>query len=89
MFDLWYALTHAEVDENAILKCYDKYMSFVVEHAPTYKEFVLNMEEKLSEEEFLTDMEVLLRPDTKFNPKVAYQIVKSRLIDRLPGDRWE
>lgn len=89
LFDLWYALTQAEVDEDSILKCYDKYMSFVVEHAPTYKEFVLNMEEKMNEEDFLTDMEMLLRPDTKFDPQEAYQIVKSRLIDRLPGDRWE
>ena len=82
-------MTHAEVDEDSILKCYDKYMSFVVEHAPTYKEFVLNMEEKMNEEEFLTDMNLLLRPYTKFDPKEAYQIVKSRLIDRLPGERWE
>ena len=47
------------------------------------------MEEKMNEEEFLTDMEVLLRPDTKFDSKEAYQIVKSRLIDRLPGDKWK
>ena len=47
------------------------------------------MEEKMNEEEFLTDMEVLLRPDTKFNPQEAYQIVKSKLIDMLPGERWE
>ena len=64
-------------------------MSFVVEHTPTYKEFVLNMEEKMNEEEFLTDMKVLLRPGTKFDPKEAYQIIKSKLIDRLPGERWE
>lgn len=89
LFDLWYALTHAEVDEETILRCFDKYILFVVEHAPTYKEFVLNMEEKMREEEFLTDMEALLRPNTIFDPQEAYQTVKSKLIDKLPGDRWE
>lgn len=89
LFDLWYALTHAKVNDAVILQCYERYMSFVVEHIPTYKEFVLNMEEKMNDEEFLTDMNLLLYPDMAYNPKEAYLMVKNRLIDKLPGERWK
>ncbi len=67
----------------------EKYMSFVVDHVPTYKEYVLNMEDKMQDEEFLTDMDTLLHPDMKYNPNESYGIVKERLINRLPGERWE
>lgn len=89
MFDLSYALTHANVNDNAVLQCFEKYMSFVVDHVPTYKEYVLNMEDKMQDKEFLTDMDTLLHPDMKYNPNESYEIVKERLINRLPGERWE
>lgn len=89
LFDLGYALTHAEVDDNAVMQCFEKYMSFVVDHVPTYKEYMLNMEEKMKDEEFLTDMNVLLHPDLTYNPIKSYQIVKERLINRLHGERWK
>jgi len=33
-------------DINEILRCYNRYMSFVVQQPPTYKQFINNMEEK-------------------------------------------
>lgn len=89
LFDLWYALTQVKVNDSVILQCYERYMSFVVEHIPTYKEFVLNMEEKMNDDEFLTDMNLLLYPNMEYNPKEAYLLVKNRLIDKLPGERWK
>ena len=89
LFDLWYALTQVKVNDSVILQCYERYMSFVVEHIPTYKEFVLNMEEKMNDDEFLTDMNLLLYPNMEYNPKEAYLMVKNRLIDKLPGERWK
>ena len=89
LFDLWYALTQVKVNDSVILQCYERYMSFVVEHIPTYKEFVLNMEEKMNDDEFLTDMNLLLYPNMEYNPKKAYLMVKNRLIDKLPGERWK
>ena len=88
LFDLSYAITHADVDDDTVLKCFEKYMSFVVDHIPTYKEYVLNMEEKLQDDEFMTDMNTLLHPDLKYNPNESYEIVKERLINRLSGERW-
>jgi hypothetical protein len=41
------------------------------------------MEEKMRDSDFLTDSELLLRPGIAFNPQEAYEIVKTRLIDKL------
>ncbi len=58
-------------------------MEFVVDHIPTYKEFLINMEDKMQDDEFLGDTQQLLRPDEKFDPISGYELVKRMLIDRL------
>jgi hypothetical protein len=63
-------------------------MEFVVEKAPTYKQFVANMEAKLVDPEFIGDTEILLRSDAdKFDATLAYDLVKNTFIDRMPGKR--
>lgn len=62
-------------------------MEFVVERAPSYKEFVLNMNGKMNDSEFITDVAPLLRPEIHFDPTEAYRSVYDNLIDRLPGKR--
>lgn len=70
-----------------VLECYRKYIEFVVDRAPSYKEFVQNMELKMQDEEFLEDVKPLLRPEISFDPHVAYPLVYEKLIDRMPGKR--
>ena len=60
-----------------------EYMEFVVDHVPTYKEFIINMEDKMQDDEFLGDTKQLLRPDEEFNPHKGYEVVRTLLIDRL------
>ena len=83
LFDLYKALTVASIDEEKVIKCYHKYMDFVVDHTPTYKEFIINMEDKMQDDEFLGDTSQLLRSGDNFTPEEAYMLVKERLIDRL------
>ena len=79
---------YGKIDIKKTLECYNKYMDFVVDKAPTYKQFVQNMELKLLDPEFLDDTDILLRPDAdKFDPQRAYAMVKNTFIDRLPGKR--
>lgn len=61
----------------------NRYMAFTVENLPTYKQFVNNMEAKMTDEEFLGDTMGLLRPEMSFEPLSSYQLVKETLIDRL------
>jgi predicted nucleotidyltransferase component of viral defense system len=87
LFDLYYALTKREVDVQKVMLCYLKYMEFVVGKAPSYKQFVANIEEKMHDTEFLEDTEALLRPDTHFISEEAYPLIYDSLIDKMEGRR--
>ena len=87
LYDLYKALTTVpSLNDCNVIECYLKYMDFVVDHIPTYKEFVANMADKLQDDEFLGDTSQLLRIGDSFEPsdaQEAYAIIKSRLIDRF------
>lgn len=83
LLDLYLALSQTDVNTNDIIRCYKKYIGFSVQKPPTYKQFVLNMEEKMNNRDFLTDSQLLLRPDIVYNPHQAYELVKSKLIHKL------
>ena len=83
LFDLWKALSTQNLDIENIIRCYREYIKFVVDNPPTQKEYLLNMEQKIEDEEFLGDTEMLLRPDEKYNPVEAWNLVRSQLIEKL------
>ena len=83
LFDLYIALSEATVDVDEIMRCYNRYMTFAVQQPPTYKQFINNMEEKMSDLDFLGDTKSLIRPDREFDPLSGYELVRSQLISRL------
>ena len=83
LFDLWKAISTQEVDTEKIIRCYREYMAFVVDNPPTQKEYLQNMELKLQDDEFLGDIEMLLRPNENYNPQEAWELVKQELIEKL------
>lgn len=83
LYDLYMALSMAEVDVDNLLLCYRKYMEFDVEKPPAQKEFLLNMELKMQDEEFLGDTNMLLRQGELYDPQKAYEVIKSSLLDKL------
>ena len=83
LFDLYVGLTEGHCDADEIVQCYKRYIAFVVEKPPTYKQFVNNMETKMADLEFLGDTTGLLRSEMAYDPVAAYQLVKEMLIDRL------
>ena len=87
LFDLYLALSMRELAEDKVLECYRKYIEFVAEGAPSYKEFVQNMEIKMQDEEFQGDVRPLLRQEVEFDPLQAWSLVYEKLIDRMPGKR--
>ena len=87
MFDLYYVLTNADVDIDKILLCHEKYISFVSEQPPSYRQFIANMEEKMQNPEFTDDTTMILRTNLPYNPHEAYAVVREKLIERLPGRR--
>jgi predicted nucleotidyltransferase component of viral defense system len=83
LFDLFMALNNTDVNVDNIIKCYREYMDFVVTKLPSQKEFLLNMESKIVDKEFLGDTKSLLRRDEIYNPQEAYELVKTRLLEKL------
>lgn len=83
LFDLYKALSTADVDPYMIIRCYKRYMDFVVSKSPTYKQFIQNMENKMIDPDFIGDMENLLHSDATYDIQKAYEIVKTKIIDRL------
>ena len=88
LFDLQMALDKRSVDVEKVIECYARYMEFVVDKPPSYKQFMQNMELKMQDSEFLNDTDLLLRPDSeKFEPDRAFKLVKENFIDKMPGRR--
>lgn len=83
LFDIFVALTNADANPDDILRCYYRYIGFSVAQPPTKKQFLLNMEEKMTDPEFLGDTSMLLRPKLNFDVETAYNLVKKELLDKL------
>ena len=83
LFDVYTALITGKLNLDRVMTAYDRYLRFVASHAPTYKEFVLNMNGKLQDEEFLMDTEMILGPQVEYAPQVAWEKVKVELVERL------
>lgn len=80
--DLWKALSTAQVNSDLVVKCYKKYMSFSLDKAiPTKKQFLMNLEAKRADVEFLGDTVALLRPDEKYNQEEAFELVLKTLVE--------
>ena len=83
LYDLHRALTsQSALDTEALLHCYRQYMGFAVQHPPTAKQFLQNLQAKMTDSEFLGDITALLRPDDPYRPQMAFETIKP-LIERI------
>lgn len=85
LFDVYTALITGKLDIERVMTAYDRYLRFVASHAPTYKEFVLNMDEKMQNPEFLGDTTGLLRPGLTFEMQPSWEMVRDIIISHLKG----
>jgi predicted nucleotidyltransferase component of viral defense system len=83
LYDLYKALSTADVNADNIVLCYKEYMKYAAGTPPSQKEFQRNVELKMQDEDFLGDMNMLLRVGEQYDPQQAYEVVKSILLDRL------
>jgi predicted nucleotidyltransferase component of viral defense system len=84
LFDLYWALTHGNnLKEGAILDCYREYMKVSHGIAPSRKEFILNLEAKMKEAEFLGDTAALLRPEIVYDPMEAYERIVGAIVEKI------
>jgi predicted nucleotidyltransferase component of viral defense system len=83
LFDLQKALENLHLNADNVIKCYYEYILFSDGESPSKTVYLTNMENKMQEEIFLHDTQALLRPTLTFNPQEAYEIVKTKLINKM------
>lgn len=83
MYDLFHFLKDLKPNKNTIIECYNKYMDFSPGTPPTKKQYLSNIEEKMKDDDFLGDTKALLRPEEKYNPSQAWEIVRLELLELL------
>jgi predicted nucleotidyltransferase component of viral defense system len=83
LFDLYWAFTHLEIDRNKLLYCNKLYYENAEEKQPTQKQFLRNMEEKLTDNEFTEDIFSVLKPEVKYDSMVAWELIKKELVLKI------
>lgn len=83
LYDLYKALSLANLNIEQVLTCYHEYMKVVVDNPPTRKQFLQNMELKMKDVEFLDDTVSLLRIEEKYDYEKAYQLIKTNLLEKI------
>ena len=87
LFDLWFALDQGIVNAEALLDCFNRYMT-EAGHAASRAQFEANLHEKAGNREFRGDILPLLRPGIVWDFDEALRVVLKRLVERLPGSPW-
>ncbi|MFA7583112.1 MAG: nucleotidyl transferase AbiEii/AbiGii toxin family protein [Proteiniphilum sp.] len=83
LFDLYWALKNQQIDAEKLIRCYKTYMQFSVDKPPTQKQFRTNIEEKMTDREFLEDIHIILKPGTEYNNDKAWEAVRKEIIEKI------
>ena len=86
LFDLYWALTNYDLDTSKIIKCYKQYMKFSVDTPPTQKQFLVNLEEKMQDQEFLSDIHSILKLEVEYDNEKAWNIIKKEIIEKYEAN---
>lgn len=84
LFDLDYSRLNMELNIDQIIKCFKEYTTFSTgNRPPSQKEFLMNIEEKEQDPNFIGDLEALLRTGIEYNQEIAFEWLKSELINKI------
>ena len=88
LYDLYLVLSTKAFDEENVIECFKRYVA----HggvSVTRAQFEENLANKMQDDAFLEDVKPLLPTGVTYRAEIAYNLVSSRLIARLPGDPWK
>jgi predicted nucleotidyltransferase component of viral defense system len=83
LFDLDYSRLNMKLDLDKIIESFNAYMKFSVNSIPTKRQFILNLEEKEQDQNFLLDMDGLIRSGISYNQKEAFEWIKEEVLIKL------
>lgn len=82
LFDLWYAISKATIDFDKVVFSFKQYLTNE-NNLIRKKEFILNVEKKLRDVDFIRDVKGLLRSESEFDVNQAWTTVRSKMIDKI------
>jgi predicted nucleotidyltransferase component of viral defense system len=82
LFDLHYAIKQTNADPGKIIHAWKHYMK-QEGNTVSQLEFIDNMEKKMTDKDFLGDMQGLLRPDVAYEIENAYRFIKTELLEKI------
>lgn len=83
LFDLWYSLKFCDCTPEKIVECFVRYMEYSGRKIRR-KELLTNLQEKMSDGRFLSDVPALIRAGIHYDPIVAFAHVSEELISLVP-----
>jgi len=84
LFDLHFASRRAHVDAGRVVECFRHYLAREG-GSVTRAEFELNLERKLTDSTFLSDLGPLIAPGIIWSPAEAADYIRRELLPLLPG----
>jgi hypothetical protein len=87
LFDLRVALRSGEANAERIVECFERYMTHDGA-AVSRAEFEATLEPKLTNDDFLEDVRLLVPPDLAYDSATAARLVQDELVAKLPGEPW-
>lgn len=83
LFDLYWAITHTDLRIERVIECFRKYMIYNEIQIPNSTTFISNVENKVTDKDFLGDIYGLLRPSIVYDSEKAFEVVKDKILTRL------
>lgn len=84
LFDQYQAITIVEnLDIAKVIQCYHRYMDYSEGESPSQEAYIANVEAKMKDPEFIGDTIGLIRNEEQWNPEVAFELVKKRIMENI------
>jgi len=84
LYDLYRSIkSESSLSIEKVLQSYHRYMLHEASVIPSRKDYLRNLDDKMSDPEFLGDTIALLRPDEAYDPVEGFEVVKSEIINKM------
>jgi len=83
LYDLFKAVTTLSLDKEKVSFSYLEYMRFLVKKPPTRKQYIQNIEKKITDEEFTGDIKALIPPGEYYEATEAWYFIKNQILDMI------
>jgi predicted nucleotidyltransferase component of viral defense system len=83
LYDLFRALQSGQLNVEASIDCYKKYMDYQGNRIPTTMEYKQNLDEKMEDENFRSEIFRFLSQDIEYDIDVAHETILKQIVSLM------